>query len=213
MQFMDSKGLTFYWAVLGDEALDMEATNARKTSGEVKSWLVQEQGRSKIPQYWLEVLEVTGGLHSNLVFPANRKIVAKMRKKWPNLFKRKKSIRWVYDWHRLAYGYLAKECTQDAYVKFTKRIKKTGTHYIDGGGDRVRLSRALKRDALAAKAITPWTTTNAKRSQRKNLHKPALPKATTLENWLPLPASTEPGLPTWYPIAWLNAKIPLTVDY
>jgi hypothetical protein len=34
---------------------------------------------------------------------------------------------------------------------------------LEGGGDRVRLSDALKQDAIAAGYVRPWKRTNAKR--------------------------------------------------
>jgi hypothetical protein len=34
---------------------------------------------------------------------------------------------------------------------------------LEGGGDRVRLSRQLARDAIASRHVKPWRHTNAKR--------------------------------------------------
>lgn len=42
-----------------------------------------------------------------------------------------------------------------------------GSHPIYGGGDRVRLSRELERDAIKAGLISSWQHTNAKRAARR----------------------------------------------
>jgi hypothetical protein len=36
-----------------------------------------------------------------------------------------------------------------------------GSHRLEGGGDRVRLSRQLERDAIEAGLVDPWKRTNA----------------------------------------------------
>src|ERR1700740_2329029 len=38
-----------------------------------------------------------------------------------------------------------------------------GSHKLEGGGDRVRLSRELERDAVDAGLVGEWQRTNAKR--------------------------------------------------
>jgi hypothetical protein len=42
-----------------------------------------------------------------------------------------------------------------------------GSHRLPGGGDRVRLSRGLERDAIDAGYVAPWQHTNAKRSTER----------------------------------------------
>src|SRR5262249_44920632 len=65
--------------------------------------------------------------------------------------------------------YLAKERTPQAgYGRehvLGGRIKET--HHLDGGGDRVRLSRELERDAIDAGYIDLWRHSNARRSSER----------------------------------------------
>src|SRR5262249_49249268 len=63
----------------------------------------------------------------------------------------------------------------------------------DGGGDRVRLSRDLERDAISAGYVEPWQHTNARRSAER---KPYSPRATQrLRKTAPRPAGQLPLLP------------------
>ena len=48
----------------------------------------------------------------------------------------------------------------------------TGSHKLEGGGDRVRLSRELELDAIQAGLVETWQRTNAKRkADRKEYRK------------------------------------------
>jgi hypothetical protein len=46
-----------------------------------------------------------------------------------------------------------------------------GSHRLDGGGDRVRLSRDLERDAISAGYVEPWQHTNARRSAERKAYR------------------------------------------
>jgi hypothetical protein len=50
------------------------------------------------------------------------------------------------------------------------RIK--GSHRLEGGGDRVRLSCELERDAIEAGYVEPWRHTNARRSAVRKPYSP-----------------------------------------
>jgi len=70
----------------------------------------------------------------------------------------------VLDVDGLSKNYLVKERAPQAGFGRTDlggRIR--GSHKIEGGGDRVRLSRELERDAIDAGLIQDWQHTNAKR--------------------------------------------------
>jgi hypothetical protein len=62
--------------------------------------------------------------------------------------------------------YLAKERTPQAGYGREHHLggRLRGSHRIDGGGDRVRLSRELERDVIDAGYVEPWQHTNARRS-------------------------------------------------
>jgi hypothetical protein len=69
--------------------------------------------------------------------------------------------------------YLAKERTPQAGHRrrdLGGRIR--GSHLLPGGGDRVRLSRQLERDAIEAGLVDPWKHTNAKRSAQRKDYRP-----------------------------------------
>ena len=46
-----------------------------------------------------------------------------------------------------------------------------GSHRLDGGGDRVRLSRDLERHAISAGYVEPWQHTNARRSVERKAYR------------------------------------------
>ena len=46
-----------------------------------------------------------------------------------------------------------------------------GSHPLKGGGDRVRLSLDLERDAIAAGYVEPWLHTNARRSTERKSYR------------------------------------------
>jgi hypothetical protein len=72
----------------------------------------------------------------------------------------------VTDPASLARKYLAKERTPQAgyrrHLVLGGRLR--GSHRLDGGGDRVRLSRDLERDSIDAGYVENWQHTNAQRS-------------------------------------------------
>ena len=69
--------------------------------------------------------------------------------------------------------YLAKERTPQAgYRRRDLGGRISGSHLLPGGGDRVRLSRQLERDAIEAGLVDPWKHTNAKRSAQRKDHQP-----------------------------------------
>ena len=78
-------------------------------------------------------------------------------------------VRRVTDPNGLVRKYLAKERTPQAgYGRehvLGGRIK--GSHSIEGGGDRVRLSRELERDAIEAGYVELWRHSNARRSPER----------------------------------------------
>jgi hypothetical protein len=111
------------------------------------------------------VWHCTKGMHAHIICLANRRILDALKKS--ARFGQYIDIRWIYDVHRLA-KYLSKEMTPQAYRAFGRRIsRKDGSHQLPGGGSRVRLSSALKADAIAAGYVTPWKRENAKRKPKE----------------------------------------------
>lgn len=169
IEFMSRTTLPLYWAVLGDDALDMSSGDARKEFGRFKSQLGQTQKRKGYPAYYTEVLEAQGGLHSNLVFIGDEKLALSLLRSFPSLMRsgygQGNAMQCVYDISYLTRRYLAKERTTQANyaLGWNQQTRARGSHRIEGGGDRVRLSKALEADAIAAGAVEPWKKTNARR--------------------------------------------------
>jgi len=84
-------------------------------------------------------------------------------------------VRHVTDHNALAHKYLAKERTPQAGYRRGHMLggRIAGSHRLPSGGDRVRLSRELERDAVEAGYVEPWRHTNAKRSVEE---KPCRPR-------------------------------------
>src|SRR5215472_10217242 len=95
-------------------------------------------------------------------------------------------VRPVTDSNGLVRKYLSKERTPQAGYgrEYMLGGRLKGSHRLEGGGDRVRLSRALERDAIEAGYVEPWRHSNARRSpERKTYRRRAL-----ITRRAPLPA-------------------------
>lgn len=130
------------------------------------------QSEYRVHPYSVAAFEGRGGLHAHIVFIGTREIARRLRgsKRFGNLI----DVRRATDLHGLAHKYLAKERTPQAgygrdYI-LGGRIR--GSHPLPGGGDRVRLSRELERDAIEAGYVEPWQHTNAKRSTEEKPRRP-----------------------------------------
>jgi hypothetical protein len=53
----------------------------------------------------------------------------------------------------------------------------SGSHRLLGGGDRVRLSRDLESEGIAAGLLRPWKHSNARRSELRKPYRTRSPKA------------------------------------
>jgi hypothetical protein len=143
------------------------ATTSRGTPRDVIAdiWkrITRLQGDHGIRQYSAITFESRGGLHAHITFLGTRDI--RKRLKQSRRYGELLDIRPVTDSVGLTRGYLAKERTPQAgygreYI-LGGRIR--GSHRLPGGGDRVRLSRELERDAIEAGYVEPWQHSNAKR--------------------------------------------------
>lgn len=174
--FMAKTRLSLFWAVLGDELLDMESGEARKQFERFTTQLVIAQRREGLPQYWLRVLEASGGLHSNIVFVGNEKIARSLQRSFAPFMHGEAAMQEVNDIHGLASRYLSKERTTQANwaLGWKHSTRRPGSHRIEGGGDRVTLSSALKQAAIAANYVEPWQATNAKRAAYRSTARPVL---------------------------------------
>jgi hypothetical protein len=138
-------------------------------------------------------------LHAHFLLVGDSAVVERLKR---SAFGETIKIERVYDLGVLLNGYQAKERTPQAGYgrehQLGGRIK--GSHKLEGGGDRVRLSRELERDAIEAGLVTPWQHENAKRkADRKDYRKRPLTARA------PRPSGQIPLFPEMKPVARLQA--------
>lgn len=174
--FMRRGGARLIWIVV--EAHDQGELAARKLFDRVKSDFGQMQRRANSQRFYLELLEATGGVHSNIVgaLPpgltarAIARRLATSRVYGPNV-----RAQAVTDLERLVGGYFLKEATPEAHFAAHRSFRRNkGSHPLGaGGGDRVRLSRDLERAMFAAGAMQKRQRTYRARSLEAMGQKPA----------------------------------------
>ena len=130
-----------------------------------------ELNRSSGP-YSVITFESRNGLHAHIIFIGTRDITRRLKRS--KQFRELVHIRPAPNAAALVNGYLAKERTPQAGYRrwhiLGGRIR--GSHRLPGGGDSVRLSRELERDAIETGYVEPWRHTNAKRSVEEKPYDP-----------------------------------------
>jgi hypothetical protein len=130
---------------------------------------VPPQSAHGFPAYSAWIFETRPLLHAHIVFIGNRDIAEALRRSRLCI---DTEIEPVTNIGRLK-KYLAKERTPQAgHRRRDLGGRISGSHRLPGGGDRVRLSRQLERDAIEAGLVQPWKRTNAKRSAQRKDHQP-----------------------------------------
>lgn len=179
-KFLERTKLPLFWAVVGDDTLNMQSGEARREFDRFLRYLSQKQERKGFPKYSITVLESSGGLHANIVFVGNEEIAKSLCRSFGNYMRsgygQSKAMQPVTDIMSLATHYLSKERTTQANyaLGWSSKTRVSGSHKIEGGGDRVRLSPALAAAAIADGFVEPWAKTRAKRAPF------IAPKATTI---------------------------------
>jgi hypothetical protein len=131
--------------------------------------ITREQAAHGLLQYSAWIFESRPLLHAHIVFLGNRDIANALRRSRLCIDTK---IEPVPDIGGLK-KYLAKERTPQAgYRRRDLGGRIRGSHLLPGGGDRVRLSRQLERDAIEAGLVDPWKHTNAKRSAQRKARRP-----------------------------------------
>jgi Helix-turn-helix len=150
-------------------------TTAKGTSREAIASIQKRIGRLQQERdfysYSAWCFETRPKLHAHILFVGDSAVVERLKR---GAFAEIVTIKHVYNLPRLLQGYQAKERTPQAGWgrgrQLGGRIK--GSHKLDGGGDRVRLSRELERDAVEAGLVSAWQHSNAKRkADRKEYRK------------------------------------------
>jgi Helix-turn-helix len=143
--------------------LSTDKGTSRSTVADIQKRATRLQIEYSLRPYNLTAFETRGGLHAHIVFLGNSEIARRLKNS--AAFGKFIKVDPVTDPEGLA-KYLAKERTPQAGYRRQHVLggRVRGSHRLDGGGDRVRLSRDLERDAIAAGNVEPWQHTNARRS-------------------------------------------------
>lgn len=163
------------YVVLGDELLDLSEADARDEARDFTRRIVRDQGREGLPQGWMMVWEVKGGLHANVVFPTTQKMLESLRssERFAPYLKGPKAVQAVDDIDRLMRVYLSGE-RGGRYVRGETQLGprkrnedgKQSFWMPPGGGDRVVISPAFRTDMVRRGCIEPWQRTTAKNLDR-----------------------------------------------
>lgn len=131
--------------------------------------ITRQQGACGLPLYSMWIFESRPKLHAHIVFVGNRNVADVLRRSQLCIATKIGRVTNIDGLKR----YLAKERTPQAgYRRRDLGRRTSGSHHLPGGGDRVRLSRQLERDAIEAGLVDPWKHTNAKRSAERKAHRP-----------------------------------------
>lgn len=132
--------------------------------------ITREQTTHGLPPYSAWIFETRPKLHAHIVFVANRNIAIALGRSRLCIGTKIGPITSI---EGLTKKYLTKERTPQAgYGRRDLGKRIGGSHRLPGGGDRVRLSRQLERDAIEAGLVEPWKHTNAKRSNQRKDYRP-----------------------------------------
>jgi len=152
-------------------ALWLATTNksaARTAVADIWKRITKLQTQYDLPAYSAVVFETRGGLHAHITFVGTREIARRLQSSSAFAV----DVRPVTDSTGLVRKYICKERTPQAgYGRehvLGGRLK--GSHRLEGGGDRVRLSRALERDAIEDGYVDAWQHSNATRSPERRRH-------------------------------------------
>jgi hypothetical protein len=139
---------------------------SRSIIDDIRKRITRLQGLVNLPAYSVATFESGGGLHAHILFIGNREVAKRLQTS--AAFGEFVRAAPVTNLDRLVKGYLVKERTpQASYRRHLLGGRLPGSHRLDGGGDRVRLSRELERDAIDAGYVQPWRHTNAKRTRER----------------------------------------------
>jgi len=157
VRFMDIRcGCELWWA-------STDSNTSRSLIHDVWKRITRLQGENGLLQYSVAIFEGRGGVHLHAIFVGNRAMARRL--KASRQFGDVVHVERVHDADKLVFAYLAKERTPQAGYQrghvFGGRL--SGSHRLAGGGDRVRLSRQLERDAIASGHVRPWQHSNARR--------------------------------------------------
>lgn len=139
--------------------------STRESIANIQKRITRLQGGQEFHRYTVLVFETRPQLHAHMILIGNLEIARALRR---SVFGRDCCVERADDVDGLVKRYLAKERTPQAgHLRSDLGGRLSGSHRIEGGGDRVRLSRELARDAVEAGLVDEWRRTNAKRSANR----------------------------------------------
>ena len=160
---------------------------SRETIANIQKRINRLQHERNFWRYSAWCFETRPLLHAHILFVGDSAVVERLKRSYGSTIfigDRHHPDKPVYDLPRLIRGYLAKERTPQAGYGRERQLggRIEGSHKLEGGGDRVRLSRELELDAIEQALVEPWQRTNAKRkADRKEYRKrPLTARATRL---------------------------------
>lgn len=165
----DTLGHSLAYAVISD--CTRPEREVRALVRELKNDIVQQQARAGLPRYWVDMGEAETGYHANILLVApkvrTQRFIERLQGRAAFAGSDVLHIQlWQGSAQRFV-SYCSEERTpQAAFVRgIALKPRKPGSHPLgEGGGDRVRLSRELKRDLLEMGRIRPWRRTYASRA-------------------------------------------------
>jgi hypothetical protein len=164
---------------------------SRGTIADIQKRITKLQGEYHLPAYNATTFETRGGLHAHITFIGNGGIAQHLKNS--SAFGEHIKVSPVTDPNGLARMYLAKERTPQAGYGRSHVLggRLQGSHRLPGGGDRVRLSRELERDAIEAGYVQDWQHTNSRRAVQRKAYR----LRRLFPNKAPKPAGQLPLLP------------------
>jgi hypothetical protein len=172
---------------------------SRETVANIQKRIHRLQHERDFYKYSAWCFETRPKLHAHFLFVGDTAVVERLGR---GTFGETITIKPVYDLPGLVKGYQAKERTPQAGYGRERQLggRIPGSHKLEGGGDRVRLSRELELDAIQAGLVETWQRTNAKRkADRKDYRKrPLTARAPRLSGQILL-------FPDMRPVARLQA--------
>jgi hypothetical protein len=148
--------------------------SSRDLIANIQKRITKLQNGADLPPYSVWVFENSGGLHAHIIFVGDSSGSIANRLERSATFGALLNVAPVTDLAGLTREYLVKERTPQAGYQRQHVLggRMKGSHRLEGGGDRVRLSRGLERDAIEAGHVDPWQHTNARRSAVRKPYSP-----------------------------------------
>jgi len=158
---------SFIYLVLGDDIFQMSEKEAFAEMRKFQNHLMTTLKRYGLPPLWLNVLEVSGGLHANYFFLGNPKLAENLTVNFARFCRKGRAIQLLTEQEfDTKIRYVFKERSTQTNLMLLngyrrKRIK--GSHRLEGQGDRVRLSKHLTKMVIINNPELAWKKSLYKR--------------------------------------------------